>query len=88
MLRESEPVIREYAGPDAPYPGRAHLNALFIHFLVGFYRHVLSWCDDVETELDTWNDTAGVGVTVGTRRMLEDALAFCDDVSRRGAGER
>lgn len=80
LVRESEPVVREYAGPDAPYPRRAHLDALFVHFMVGFHRHVLSWCDDVEAELDTWDDTAGVGLTVGTRRMLADALAFCNDV--------
>lgn len=80
LLHELEPVIRESAGPDALYPGRAHLDALFIHFMVGFYEHVLSWCDDVETELDTWDGTGGAGLTAGLRQMLDDALAFCDDI--------
>lgn len=78
-LAEAEPVIRDYAGPQPPYPGRVHLNALFIHYMVGFYEHLLSWCDDVEAELEDWDGTAGVGLTPGTRRMLDDALAFCHD---------
>jgi DNA-binding PadR family transcriptional regulator len=69
-------VIEEYAGDDPPFPDRAHLNVLFIHFMADFVRLVLDWCDEAEAEIATWPDTAGVGITPGTRRMVEDARDF------------
>ena len=60
-----------------PFPERAHLNVLFMHFSAGFARHVLTWCDDVEAEIATWPGTAtDVGLTPGTRQMLEQTLAY------------
>lgn len=60
-----------------PFPERAHLNVLFMHFSAGFARLVLAWCDDVEAEIDTWPGTAtAVGLTPGTQRMLEQTLAY------------
>jgi hypothetical protein len=70
------PIVEEYAGDDPPFPGRAHLNILFIHFIAGFLRLVLDWCDDAAAELATWPRTAEVGATDGTRRMAREALAF------------
>ena len=60
-------------GDDVERPGEEARRAL----LRGFARLVLSWCDDVEAEIDTWPGTAtAVGLTPGTRRMLEDTLAY------------
>lgn len=76
-MEESLPVLEEYASAEPPFPGRAHLNILFIRFSHGFLRHVLDWCDDVDAEIGTWpGTTAGVGTTPGTRRMIDEALAF------------
>ncbi len=76
MAEDALPIVEEYAS-EPPYPGRAHLNVLFIHFMAGFVDLVMRWCDDAEAEMDTWSGTAtGVGLTPGTRRMLDDALAF------------
>lgn len=74
LIAEGLPILEEYAHGDPPFPARAHLNVLFIHFMAGFVRHVLAWCDDVEREASTWPDTAGVGMTENTRRMLDDAI--------------
>lgn len=75
-MEEAIPILEEYASDHPPFPERAHLNVLFIHFFAGWFRQVLAWCDEVEAELDTWGGTtAGVGLTPGTRRMLEDDLA-------------
>ncbi len=75
-MEEAIPILEEYASGHPPFPERAHLNVLFIHFFAGFLRLVLTWCDDVDAELDRWPGTAGVGLTPATRRMLDDALAF------------
>jgi PadR family transcriptional regulator, regulatory protein AphA len=75
-IEEAVPIVEEYLGDDPPFADRAHLNVLFIHFFAGFTANVLTWCDDAEAEVDTWaGTTAGVGLTPGTRGMLEDALA-------------
>lgn len=70
------PVLEDYAGEDVPFPERAHLNVLFIDFIARFFRDVLEWCDRVDAELDEWGTTAEVGMTAGTRRMLDDTIAF------------
>src|SRR5690554_1514498 len=70
-------VIAEDYLNDPPFPERAHLNVLFMHFSAGFSRLVLAWCDDVEAEIATWPGTAtAVGITPGTQQMLEDVLAY------------
>ncbi len=76
-VEEAIPILEDYSSESPPFPGRAHLNVLFIHFYATFLDAALRWCDDVEAEMDTWAGTvADVGLTPGTRRMLEDALAF------------
>jgi PadR family transcriptional regulator AphA len=75
-IGEVLPIVEDYAGDEPPYPDRAHLNVLFIHFMAGFFRWVLEWCDEAEAEIATWPDTGGVGITPATRRMVDDALAF------------
>lgn len=69
-------VIAEDYRNAPPFPERALLNVLFMRFSVGFVRHVLAWCDDVEAEIATWPGTAAVGLTPGTRAMLEDVAAY------------
>lgn len=69
------PVLEDYAAGGGGFPERAHLNSLFMHYGAGFLDHVLQWCDDVEAELDTWPDTAGVGMTEGAQRMIDGAIA-------------
>jgi DNA-binding PadR family transcriptional regulator len=75
-LEEGVVIAEDYLHAP-PFPERAHLNVLFMHFSQGFARLVLTWCDDVEAEIETWPGTAtAVGLTPGTRRMLEDTLAY------------
>lgn len=77
QMAEAIPILEQYASEHPPFPERAHLNVLFIHFFAGFLPALLAWCDAVEAEMATWGDrTAGVGHTAGTRLMLDDALAL------------
>jgi DNA-binding PadR family transcriptional regulator len=82
-VEELLPIVEDYAGDAPPFPGRAHLNVLFIHFIATFLRQVLEWCDEAEAEVGTWEGTAGVGLTPGTRRMVEEARAFYRSVATR-----
>jgi PadR family transcriptional regulator, regulatory protein AphA len=76
VAEDAVPILEDYISDAPPFPERAHLNVLFMHFFAGFVDHVLAWCDDTEAEVGTWRGTtAGVGLTPGTRRMLEGALA-------------
>jgi len=75
-IAEILPIVEEYAGDASPYPGRAHLNVLFIAFMADFFRTVLAWCDEAEREVATWPDTADVGLTPGTRGMAQKAAEF------------
>lgn len=76
MIQEAIPILEDYS-TDPPFPERAHLNVLFIHFFAGFLEHLLAWCDETEAEMDTWGGTTtAVGFTPGTRRMLDQALTF------------
>lgn len=75
-IGEVIPVIEDYAGDSPPFPDRAHLNGLFIAFMSDFIRLVMEWCETAEAEIETWPATAGVGHTDGTRKMVEEALAY------------
>ncbi len=85
-MAEGLMVVEDYAGDSPPFPGRAHLNGLFIAFIADFLRVVMDWCDTAEDEIASWPSTAGVGHTEGTRRMVNDVLNYyrsvLDDVSR------
>jgi DNA-binding PadR family transcriptional regulator len=63
-------ILEQYASDDAPFPDRAHLNVLFMHFSTTWLTHLLDWCDAVEAELETWPSSAGVGTTTRTRQLL------------------
>jgi DNA-binding PadR family transcriptional regulator len=64
-------ILEQYAGDDAPFPDRAHLNVLFLRFSTTRLTHLLDWCDAVEAELDTWSSTVGVGTTTRIRQLLD-----------------
>lgn len=87
-IAEVIPVIEDYAGDAPPFPDRAHLNGLFIAFMSDFIRLVMEWCETAEAEIETWPSTAGVGHTDGTRRMVEEALAYYRSVLEEAGVDR
>lgn len=84
-ITDALPAVEDYAGDSPPFPDRAHLNGLFIAFIADFVRVVVDWCETAEREIASWPDTAGVGHTDGTRRMVNDALAYYRSVLDGGA---
>lgn len=68
------PIFEQYASDEPPFPDRAHLVTMFIHFMAGHLEHLVQWCDDVEAELDRWPSTAGVGMTASIRERFDEAV--------------
>lgn len=86
-LEEGREITQDYLD-DPPYPERAHLNVLFMHFSAGFARLLLEWCDDVDAEIATWPGTAtAVGLTPGTQQMLTDVHAFYTSTLEQARGD-
>jgi DNA-binding PadR family transcriptional regulator len=69
--QEGVEICRGYLAGDAPFPGRLHISVLFATFYARLYRGVREWVAEAKAEIDTWPGTAEVGLTPGTRRLLQ-----------------
>jgi DNA-binding PadR family transcriptional regulator len=58
-----------------PFPDRLHLQVLFGAFYEELFFLVRRWSAMVETEIDAWSDTSGIGWTPTTRALVERAVA-------------
>ena len=76
QLADGRRICQGYLEGDAPFPERLHLSSVFADYYFGLYTHTLDWVARVRAEAMTWPDTAEVGLTPGTRRMLERIVAF------------
>ena len=86
--------VRGYLADGGPFPERLHLITLFGQFYIDLYALLASWADLAEAEISAWPRTSDLGVTDGTRALLEEQItrleAFADRAVRqtaRGAGE-
>lgn len=64
-------ICRGYLDGEAPFPERLHLSALFAGFYARLYDSTRAWVSEATAEVDTWESTNRVGLTPGTRIMLE-----------------
>lgn len=68
--------IRGYLdGPDAPFPHRAHLVALFADLYERIFTSFEEWADDALSEVADWPTTRDLGLTAEARSRLIKALA-------------
>lgn len=63
--------LRDYLDTGGPFPERLHIIALMTAFYTDFVDLVARWTRLAEDEVATWPDTAGIGLTPGTRALLE-----------------
>lgn len=70
--------IRDYLETGGPFPERLHIIALMTMFYTDFAELVERWTREAEAEVATWPGTAEVGLTAGTRAMLERVVATAD----------
>ena len=75
-LTEGGAICRGYLAGETPFPERLHLNALIADFYVDLYRITRAWVERAEAEVATWPTTDGVGLTPGTRAMIERVVAL------------
>jgi hypothetical protein len=86
--------IRGYLTDGGPFPERLHLITLFGQFYIDLFALLIRWADRAETEIAAWPHTTDLGMTDGTRALLEELLtrleAFADRAatqSASGSGE-
>lgn len=75
-LAEGGEICRGYLSGSAPFPERLHINALIADYYVDLYRITRDWVARAEAEAATWPGTEGVGLTPGTRAMIERVVAL------------
>ena len=68
--------------PTAGLPQRLHLIMLFARFYVDFLLLLRDWVALARREVASWPTTSDLGLTDGTRQMLEDLLRLADQLTQ------
>jgi DNA-binding PadR family transcriptional regulator len=63
------PQLQDYVTQGGPFPNRNHISVLLARYFADLYDLTIAWCDLVDAELDTWGDTADIGMTDSIRAM-------------------
>jgi PadR family transcriptional regulator AphA len=68
-------LVDELLSTGGPFPERLHLTERVVTLYGEFVRLLVRWCDETEAEVQTWSDTANIGLTPQARKRLEELLA-------------
>jgi hypothetical protein len=68
-------LVDELLLTGGPFPERLHLTERVVSLYGEFIRLLIRWCDETDAEVETWSDTANVGLTPRARQRLEELLA-------------
>jgi DNA-binding PadR family transcriptional regulator len=74
LLHDGMQQIRGYHVDGGPFPERLHLIMLFSRFYVDFLVLVRDWVAQTRREVESWPTTHNLGLTDGSRRILDDLL--------------
>lgn len=74
LLQDGVQQVRGYQADGGPFPQRLHLIMLFARFYADFLLLVRDWVALARREVASWPTTGDLGLTDGTRRILEDLL--------------
>ena len=74
LLRDVLQQLRGYQADGGPFPERLHLIMLFSRFYVDYLHLLRDWTDMARCEVASWPTTRNLGLTDGTRQMLDDLL--------------
>ena len=74
LLRDVFQQVRDYQASGGPFPERLHLIMLFSRFYVDYLLLLQDWAALTRREVAGWPTTRNLGLTDGTRRILEDLL--------------
>jgi DNA-binding PadR family transcriptional regulator len=77
--------VRGYLADGGPFPERLHIITLFGRFYLDLYELMARWADLAEAEITAWPRTADLGMTDGTRAVLEEGLIRFQVLASRSA---
>jgi PadR family transcriptional regulator, regulatory protein AphA len=85
LLDDGLQQIRGYQADGGPFPERLHLIILFSRFYADFLLLLRDWVALARQEVATWPTTRDLGLTDGTRQMLQDLLQLGDQLTHKSA---
>jgi PadR family transcriptional regulator, regulatory protein AphA len=85
LLEDGLQQIRGYQADGGPFPERLHLIILFSRFYADFLLLLRDWAALARQEVATWPTTSDLGLTDGTRQMLQDLLQLGDQLTHKSA---
>jgi PadR family transcriptional regulator, regulatory protein AphA len=81
LLEDGLQQTRGYQADGGPFPQRLHLIILFARFYTDFLLLVRDWVALASREVAGWPTTSDLGLTDGTRQMLQDLLRLGDQLT-------
>jgi PadR family transcriptional regulator, regulatory protein AphA len=85
LLDDGLQQVRGYQGDGGPFPERLHLIVLFARFYADHLLLLRDWVDLARREVASWPTTRDLGLTDGTRQMLQDLLQLGDQLTQKPA---
>ena len=85
LLEDGMAQVRGYQDDGGPFPQRLHLIVLFARFYTDFLLLLRDWVALARREAASWPTTSDLGLTDGTRRMLQDLLQLGDQLAHKSA---
>src|SRR5512132_2899485 len=86
LLDDGLQQVRGYQADGGPFPQRLHLIILFSRFYADFLVLLRDWVALARREVASWPTTSELGLTDGTRQMLEDLLRLGDQLTQEPEG--
>jgi DNA-binding PadR family transcriptional regulator len=74
LLHDVLQQVRGYQAGGGPFPERLHLIMLFSRFYVDYLNLLRDWAALARREVASWPTTTNLGLTDGTRRILEELI--------------
>lgn len=82
LLEDGLRQTRGYQADGGPFPQRLHLILLFARFSTDFLLLLRDWVALARREAASWPTTRDLGLTDGTRQMLQDLLRLADQLTQ------
>jgi DNA-binding PadR family transcriptional regulator len=81
LLHDVFQQVRGYQADGGPFPERLHLIMLFSRFYVDYLLLLRDWTAQARREVGNWPTTKNLGLTDGTRRILQELLQQDEQLS-------
>src|SRR4029450_5647233 len=86
LLDDGIQQVRGYQADGGPFPQRLHLIMLFARFYTDYLLLLRDWTALARREVASWPTTSDLGLTDGTRQILQDLLRLGDQQTKERQG--